>query len=436
MSIYHKYLPQLKLMPLFQGIDDNYILDLVEAMQPQIVLRKTGMPNPMEGFTGSEFLVCLKNNLSNEVKAKPSKYTMPEMGEPGMMMGEIPGLSLARQRPAEPKPEGAKKPPMPPRPPQPVDQECLIMDGEMIVKFYSAELYPAQAKMIKNFFGILTQKITDIRAAHKAQVDLLNKQIAGEVLYVNTAGCVMKVAHETAAKWNKLHPELPAIVKGGGSVDIVRNALAGKPCDVMIVADEANIADMMMPDHADGYYVFAGNKMVISGKGINSQNWKEKLLDPNATFMHMNPYGDPGGYRAVMAMLLADNVEPGLADKLMNHPGHIGMSKEPPKPGAPRPKADYSFGYYSGPASSGAEFAELPAVMDLSDDALADVYAKVSFAVDDENTIVAKPISHALTIPFEANHKEAAREFIEMFLDNDFEARCYLPKSKAVGNWK
>lgn len=433
MENYQIYMPYFKAMPLFQGIEDNYILALVEAMQPNIIRKRKDTPDPQSRINEGYFQVCIRDYPALEIEAKPTKYTMPRIGEPGMMMGEIPGLSEAKLPPDFMKPQPGKAPIHPPRI---VDEDCLELSGEMVVKFYSAELYPAQAKMISNFFGILAQKVTDIRMAHREQVEFLNKQITGEVLYVNTAGCVGKLVNETAVRWNKLHPELPAVVKFGGSVDIVRNALAGKPCDVMLVADECNISQLMMPEHADGYYVFAGNKMVISGKGINSANWKEKLLDPSATFMHFSPYGDPGGYRAVMAMLLADKYEPGLTDKLMNHPGHIGMSKEKPAPGAPRPKADYTFGYYSGPASSGAEFAELPAVMDLSDDALADVYATAKFAVDDENTIAGMPIAHALTIPFEAKHKEAAREFIDLFLEHDFAARKYLPKSRAVGNWK
>ena len=71
--------------------------------------------------------------------------------------------------------------------------------------------------------------------------------------------------------------------------------------------------------------------------------------------------------------------------------------------------------------------------MDLSDPALAEEYAKVSFAVDDENTVTATPIAHALTIPKTALNKKAAKEFAKMFLAIDKEARGFLPREGIVG---
>ena len=242
----------------------------------------------------------------------------------------------------------------------------------------------------------------------------------------------MKLVKETADKWNALHPELPVIFTPGGSVDLVRDCIAGDPCDLLITADDANIRDMMMPKYADGYRIWAGNKMVVSGEGINSANWEDKLLSVDATFKHHNPYGDPGGYRAVMAMLLADEYKPGLAERLMKHPGHIGMEKNP-GPFGNMKEAKYEFGYYSGAKSSGRDFAELPSVMDLSDASLAATYAKVSFAVDDANTVTAAPIFHALTIPKTAAHKGAAKEFAKMFLAIDKAAAGFLPKEGVIG---
>jgi len=174
MENYHQYLPYFKLMPLFQGIEDNQIMDLVEAMQPAVSRQRKGEAPPQVDFSQGYFQVCIRQYPALEVEAKPSKYTMPKVGEPGMMMAEIPALSKAKL----PKDFFGPKPGQKPiHPPRDVDEDCLVMTGEMVVKFYSAELYPAQAKMIKNFFGILTQKITDIRAAHRAQVEKLQAQI-------------------------------------------------------------------------------------------------------------------------------------------------------------------------------------------------------------------------------------------------------------------
>ena len=202
---------------------------------------------------------------------------------------------------------------------------------------------------------------------------------------------------------------------------------------MLISADDAIIESMLMPEHAKGYRVFAGNRMVVAGKGINSENWIEKLTDPSATFIHNDPHGDPGGYRAVMAILLADKVREGLTGKLMDHPGHMGMEPAADAQPGERPEADYSFTYYYGAASRGLDFAVLPSVMDLSDDALADEYAKAVFAVDEHNTIKGTPIAHALTIPTSALYPEEAKEFCRLFLTTDFAAAHFTEKNAVVG---
>lgn len=254
-------------------------------------------------------------------------------------------------------------------------------------------------------------------------------------LKIFSAGVASKLARQTVEAWNAEHPEAQAELTVGGSVDGIRRLLKGEAFDLLILADDDIIKSMMMPDQTDGYYIFAGNKMVIAaaaGREINSGNWRDKLMAPEAKFMHMNPYGDPGGYRAVMAILLADQVEPGLSKKLMDHPGHIGMDREPPKE---KPEYDYMFTYYTGAKGRGLVFAELPREMDLSDDSLAEVYATVEFQVDDQNKVKGSPIAHAVTIPLASKNRKLALEFTNQFLKNDFQAANFIQRSQAVGTW-
>lgn len=255
-----------------------------------------------------------------------------------------------------------------------------------------------------------------------------------QTLQVFSAGVAKETAAAAIEKWNGMHPEIPAKLTVDGSVNLIRRTLSGEPCDVLIVADDKIIASMMLPQNARGYIVFAGNKMVIAanpGHEISSENWKEKLLDPRATFDHHSPYADPGGYRAVMAMMLAEKVEPGLAEKLLHHPGHFGMEKEPEK--ETPAEIMYSFEYYSKAVSREVPFATLPEIMDLSNDTLANEYATAAFAVDDNNTVTATPICHALTIPEAAKHRQPAQEFSRLFLKTDFPAYGFIPRHRTVG---
>ena len=256
-------------------------------------------------------------------------------------------------------------------------------------------------------------------------------------LIIFSAGVVMKLAQEIAEKWNGENPECPAEVQAGGSVDLVRRVAMGEPCDLLLSADDSIIETMLMPEICDGYYVFAGNRMVVAampGRSIDSGNWKGKLLAPEATFFHRDPYGDPGGYRAVMSMMLADYVEPGLAQKLLDHPGHMGMV--PGGNPAMVPDCDYIFTYHSGPASAGEPFATLPAEMDLSDTALADIYANARFQVDENNVVIGTPIAHGMAIHKTSRHPEQAKAFARMFLQTDFAARYFIPKAIVVGKWE
>lgn len=251
-------------------------------------------------------------------------------------------------------------------------------------------------------------------------------------LHIFSAGVARKLVEAVIQEWNASHPDLTAELTVDGSVDLIRKCLSGAPCDLLISADDKIIESMMLPEHARGYVVFAGNRIVAAanpGYDIHTETWKEALLAPDATFDHHNPYADPGGYRAIMSILLADNIEPGLSERLMNHPGHYGMGKDPD----PLPEIKYCFDYYTRAASRKAPIAELPDIMNLSRDDLAAEYAKVSFAVDENQTVTATPICHALTIPVTATHPEAAREFAKRFLQTDFAKHGFIERRQIVG---
>lgn len=431
MSDYCEFLPKLKSMTLFQNIEDEALLALIEVMGPEIVCRKAGLSGmPPIDMDKGMFCVVLKGKPLDQLEPRLDVYNMPKPAEPGMMMGEIPCLSeMLRSRAPKMKLKGP--PPTGPKNEE-FDLYLLRMSGEMLTRFYGEQYARAQGIMLRNFLGILAQKVTDVRREKAGAVTALEAELAPYRLNIFCAGVSMKLVRETAGKWNQIHPELPAIVTPGGSVDLIRDCINGAACDLLISADDAIIRSMMMPEHADGYRIWAGNKMVVTGEDITDENWEQKLLAADATFKHHNPYGDPGGYRAVMAMLLADSYKPGLADRLMNHPGHIGMEKNPGPFGNLKP-AKYEFIYRSAARAWGRNYAQLPAIMDLSDPALAGEYAKASFAVDDDHTVTATPIAHALTIPKTALHKEAAKEFAKLFLAIDMEAEGFLPRDGVVG---
>lgn len=427
---YSDYLKELKTTTLFQGIADDDLLMLLNTIKPQIIHIDEGGELPMMAGGFKEFAVFLRGYPQKELAPRRFKYDMPKFGEPGMMMGEIPSLSEMNNtdRPMKKMrfPKGGKGPHGNAHRPA---MDVMMMSGESVTKFYNEEVSAAQSKMLRNFLGILAQKVTDIRHdlfIAKDQFDIYGE--TEKTLNIFTAGCAMSIVRDAADLWTNRHPELPAVVTVGGSVDLIKRVMDGEPCDVLISAD-STLFESIMGLTKNEYFVFARNKMVLVSNGkkdIDNDNWIDILCDDTTTFAHFNPYGDPGGYRAVMTLLLADNVQAGLGEKLMNHPGHLGMDADTPFEKIRN--ADFSFGYYSGAKTSGKIFVEFPAVMDLSDEKLADVYAKAKFAIDDEHTVSGCPITHGIAALPTAEHSEAALDFLSLFLTFDFKGYGFLDK--------
>lgn len=51
----------------------------------------------------------------------------------------------------------------PPRKPLSCDMDLLELSGEMVTKYYDPEVAEAQGIMLRNFLGILAQKVCDVR---------------------------------------------------------------------------------------------------------------------------------------------------------------------------------------------------------------------------------------------------------------------------------
>ena len=255
---------------------------------------------------------------------------------------------------------------------------------------------------------------------------------------VFSAGVAGKLAKTTATRFEVEHKGVTCELEMGGSTAGVNKLLGGEKYDVMILADSSNIDQMLMPEYADGYFVWGGNEMVVIGEGITSDNWKETLLNPEAQIKHMSPFNDPGGYRAVMAMQLADHVEPGLSKKLLEHPKYKGCDRNeyqgPRKPPVDEPGV-YRIGYKSMAVSNGKNFASLPQVMSLGNPSYENLYQTASFDVDGGETVHGTTILHAVMIPKNAENPEGGAEFVRLFLANHFIHSGFTPVQKKVGIW-
>lgn len=247
-------------------------------------------------------------------------------------------------------------------------------------------------------------------------------------LRIFCAGVAAGLVKRTAAIWDAVHPECLVELSVGGSVDLIRRVQNKEACDLMILADDTNIEQMLLPEYTDSYSIWARNQMVLASvteEDITGRYWKDILLAKDAVFTHMYPYGDPSGYRAVMTLMLADQVEPGLAERLLNHPGYIGRDVKPGKPDFSQAK--YAIIYGSMARARKMSYVTFPDVMNLSDQSCADLYQTARFQIRESLWVSGAPICHGLTIPKKAEQKKEAMLFVEEFMQNDFAAAGFLP---------
>ena len=270
-------------------------------------------------------------------------------------------------------------------------------------------------------------------------------------LKVFSAGVAGKLARATADAFSAKNPNVQVNLQIGGSTAGVNRVLAGEVFDVLILADDSDISERLMPRYTDGYFIWGGNAMVVVGQDVTSENWAERLCNPASVITHRNPYDDPGGYRAVMALKLADRVEPGLAERIFANPGYAGLDRtqyaqpkdgsqpkfkgpQPPEPG------HYDICYRSMPVALGFPFADFPAVMNLGDPAFEEVYRTASFAVDGpagpcSQEVRGTTIFHAVCLPAASAQPALAQAFVREFLKTDFQACGFTSVQRAVGNW-
>lgn len=154
MPDYERYASNLVGTALFQGMDCEEIRALLEAMAPPV---HDGRANPDDGPIRS-FQLVASCSPSRGRQTRMFPYSSDGFCEVGMIMGEIPALSL--------KDDYLKRTPLSVKKPQPSfdwNIECLDLTPEMICADYGPKISPTQLKMIRNLMGMLAQKVVDVR---------------------------------------------------------------------------------------------------------------------------------------------------------------------------------------------------------------------------------------------------------------------------------
>jgi molybdate/tungstate transport system substrate-binding protein len=251
-------------------------------------------------------------------------------------------------------------------------------------------------------------------------------------LEIYHAGSLTIPFAQISEEFNQVYPEVEILAEGAGSATTIRKVTElGKECGVIGSADYTLIPELMFPDYADWYIIFASNQMCIAytdtsqfANEINSDNWYEILQREGVTYGRSDPDQDPCGYRTLMVWQLAEEHynAPGIYDSLYGAPDDMM-----------RPKSvdliallesgdlDYAFEYTSVAAQHNLNHVALPAEINLSDDNFKDFYAQaeveIAGAEPGETIVIAgKPIVYGVTIPSNFERMELAIAWVDFLL--------------------
>ncbi len=221
--------------------------------------------------------------------------------------------------------------------------------------------------------------------------------------------------------------------ENAGSLETARKLTElGHIPDVIALADYEVFPQLLMPEYATWYVQFARNRVVLAytdrSRGaaeVNTENWWRVVQRQGVETVYGDPNLDPAGYRALLAMQLAEQHyrQPGLAEGLRRAVASRNV----------RPKSadlvallqagelDYAWVYESMARSARLPYIRLPHEIDLSAPAESARYARASVRVTgatprDTLTLRGEPIVYALSIPARAPHPALAERFVAFLL--------------------
>ena len=249
---------------------------------------------------------------------------------------------------------------------------------------------------------------------------------AKEKVVVFCAGSLTKPFERLADEFRGRYGVDVEIEASGSRVAAKKVSELGRRADVVALADWRLFPQLLYPKHCRWFAKFAANRLVLAytdksyaADRVTSQNWTEILKDKRTRWGHSDPDADPCGYRALLALQLAEKFyrKRGLYDLLLKHKRRVV-----------RPKSvelvvllqagelDYAFEYSSVAVQHKLRFVELPAEINLGDPMKAQFYRQVKLCLSDGTEVTGAPIVYGVGVPQNAPHPELALKFVKLLL--------------------
>ena len=251
-------------------------------------------------------------------------------------------------------------------------------------------------------------------------------------LIIFHAGSLAVPFKEIITRFTEEHPNVKVFREVAGSRTCARKVSdLDMPCDILGSADYTVIEDLLIPEHTEWVIRFARNEMALVygqhsnlTESINEQNWYKILARDDVTFGRSDKNSDPCGYRAVLAIRLAEKHYglPGLAERLLAKDRKYIRPKETDLIALLEVgEVDYIFLYRSVAEQHHLPYLSLPDEINLSNPAMADFYATASVKLSGKTPrsfIIkkGKPMVYGVTIPNNAPNAPAAVAFLEFLM--------------------
>jgi molybdate/tungstate transport system substrate-binding protein len=276
--------------------------------------------------------------------------------------------------------------------------------------------------------------------------------VTGELIIYH-AGSLSAAFRSVEAAFKAENPGVVIVDKAFGSVDMARRVTTGgEAADLFATADYQNIDTLLKPKYAAYTIRFAQGGMVLLYHANNLNplakvgkipdprvpfnlatnppsipdavpEWYTILAQPGVKIAGADPGADPGGYRSVMIMQLAEQHyhKPGLYTALRANYVY-------PEPGGTAVNPwDYRFLYESSALAQArtdptVRFVHLPAEVSLADSAKQNLYRKASLKIpglvktDPEVTVTGTRVTWGITVLNAAKHPDNAIAFLGFLL--------------------
>ena len=235
-------------------------------------------------------------------------------------------------------------------------------------------------------------------------------------------------------EYNKIYPNVEVLTEAAGSATTIRKVTElHKECGVIGSADYKIVPQLMFPDYADWYIIFAANQMVLCftdkskyGDEINADNWYQVLQREGVTYGRSDPDQDPCGYRTLMVWQLADKYYdvPGIHDKLYGATGDTMRAKSVDLIALLESgDLDYAFEYDSVAKQHNLKYVSLPAKINLSSAEFESFYAQAKVSIKGAKPgetidLVGEPILYAVTIPTNFSDQQMAISWVDFLLSD------------------